>query len=49
LKYTELLKLFPHDARGYTARANVYKKLGKNELAEKDLKAASTEGENFSF
>jgi tetratricopeptide (TPR) repeat protein len=48
-KYTEIIALNPHDARGYVARANVYKKLGKTDLADKDLKSATAEGENFSF
>jgi tetratricopeptide (TPR) repeat protein len=46
-QYSELIRLQPHNAKGYVARANLYKKMGKNDLAEKDLKAATAEGENF--
>jgi tetratricopeptide (TPR) repeat protein len=46
-QYSELIRLKPHNTKAYVARASLYKKMGKNDLAEKDLKAATAEGENF--
>ncbi len=38
--YTEAIRLAPNSPKGYSNRARVYKMLGMQQLAQKDLKTA---------